>query len=259
MLLAIDVGNTQTVVGLYDGDRLVEHWRTASVRGQTADELAVALRGLLAVRGRGFGDVTATVASSGVPQLAEALRQAASVHLGHEALIVGPATDTGLELRVENPPEVGSDRIANCVAALSLAGGPLVVVDFGTAINFDAVSADGAFLGGAIAPGLQVAVEALGERAARLFQIELRAPDRAIGRTTAENMQSGAIFGYAGLVDGLVRRFAAELGGDPTVFATGGLAAVVASHCETVDRVEPWLTLEGLRLIWQRAGGIGRA
>jgi len=259
VLLAIDVGNTQTVVGLYDGDRLVEHWRTASVRGQTADELAVALRGLLAVRGRGFGDVTATVASSGVPQLAEALRQAASVHLGHEALIVGPATDTGLELRVENPPEVGSDRIANCVAALSLAGGPLVVVDFGTAINFDAVSADGAFLGGAIAPGLQVAVEALGERAARLFQIELRAPDRAIGRTTAENMQSGAIFGYAGLVDGLVRRFAAELGGDPTVFATGGLAAVVAPHCETVDRVEPWLTLEGLRLIWQRAGGIGRA
>ena len=255
MLLAIDVGNTQTVVGLYDGDRLVDHWRTASVRGQTADELAVALRGLLAVRGRSFGDITATVASSGVPQLAEALRQAATVHLGHEALIVGPATDTGLELRVENPPEVGADRIANCVAALSLAAGPLVVVDFGTAINFDAVSADGAFLGGAIAPGVQVAVEALGERAARLFQIELRPPERAIGRTTAENMQSGAIFGYAGLVDGLVRRFTAELGGRPSVIATGGLATVVAPHCDTVDRVEPWLTLEGLRLIWQRAGG----
>ncbi|HEX2588210.1 MAG TPA: type III pantothenate kinase [Gaiellales bacterium] len=255
MLLTIDVGNTQTVVGLYDGDRLAEHWRTASVRGRTADEVAVELQGLLAVRGRGFADVTATVASSGVPQLAEALRQAASVHLGHEALIVGPATDHGLELRVENPPEVGPDRIANCVAALALAGGPLVVVDFGTAINFDAVSADGAFLGGAIAPGLQVAVEALGERAARLFQIELRAPDRAIGRTTAENMQSGAIFGYAGLVDGLVRRFAAELGGRPSVIATGGLATVVAPHCDTVDRVEPWLTLEGLRLIWQRAGG----
>jgi type III pantothenate kinase len=254
VLLAIDVGNTQTVVGLYDGDRLAEHWRTASVRGQTADELAVALRGLLAVRGRSFEDVTATVASSGVPQLAEALRQAARIHLGHEALIVGPATDTGLELRVENPAEVGPDRIANCVAALALAGGPLVVVDFGTAINFDAVSADGAFLGGAIAPGLQVAVEALGERAARLFQIELRAPDRAIGRTTAENMQSGAIFGYAGLVDGIVRRFTGELGDGPTVIATGGLAAVVAPHCETVHRVEPWLTLEGLRLIWQRAG-----
>jgi type III pantothenate kinase len=259
VLLAIDVGNTQTVVGLYDDDRLVEHWRTASVRGQTADELAVALQGLLAVRGRRFADVTATVASSGVPQLAEALRQAASVHLGHDALIVGPGTDTGLELRVENPPEVGPDRIANCVAALALAGGPLVVVDFGTAINFDAVSADGAFLGGAIAPGLQVAVEALGERAARLFQIELRAPARAIGRTTAENMQSGAIFGYAGLVDGLVRRFGAELGGRAAVIATGGLAAVVAPHCETVDRVEPWLTLEGLRLIWQRAGGAGPA
>ncbi len=254
MLLAIDVGNTQTVVGLYDGDRLAEHWRTASVRGRTADELAVELQGLLAVRGRGFADVTATVASSGVPQLSEALRQAASTHLGHEALLVGPGVDTGLELRVDNPAEVGPDRIANCVAALALGGGPLVVVDFGTAINFDAVSADGAFLGGAIAPGLQVAVEALGERAARLFQVELRAPGRAIGRNTAENMQSGAIFGYAGLVDGLVRRFRAELDGAATVIATGGLSAVVAPHCETVDRVEPWLTLEGLRLIWERSG-----
>jgi type III pantothenate kinase len=254
VLLAIDVGNTQTVVGLYDGDRLAEHWRTASVRGRTADELAVDLSGLLAVRRRGFGDVTATVASSGVPQLAEALRQAARVHLGHEALIVGPDTDTGLELRVDNPAEVGPDRIANCVGALALHGGPLVVVDFGTAINFDAVSSDGAFLGGAIAPGLQVAVEALGERAARLFQIELRAPERAIGRNTAQNMQSGAIFGYAGLVDGLVRRFRAELGGEAAVIATGGLAAVVAPHCEGVDRVEPWLTLDGLRRIWERAG-----
>jgi type III pantothenate kinase len=254
VLLAIDVGNTQTVVGLYDGDRLADHWRTASVRGQTADELAVELQGLLAVRGRGFGDVSATVASSGVPQLAEALRQAARMHLGHEALLVGPDIETGLELRVENPAEVGPDRVANSVAALALQPGPLVVVDFGTAINFDAVSADGAFLGGAIAPGLQVAVEALGDRAARLFQIELRAPARAIGRTTAENMQSGAIFGYAGLVDGVVRRFRSELGGEAGVIATGGLAPVVAPHCETVDRVEPWLTLEGLRLIWERAG-----
>jgi type III pantothenate kinase len=229
VLLAIDVGNTQTVVGLYDGERLADHWRTASVRSQTADELAVELHGLLAVRGRSFADVTATVASSGVPQLAEALRQVAREHFGHEALLIAPGVRTGLELRVDSPH----------------------VVDFGTAINFDAVSADGAFLGGAIAPGLEVAVSALGERAARLFTVELRAPEHAIGRNTAENMQSGAIFGYAGLVDGLVRRFAVELGGTVGVIATGGLAPVVAPHCETIQRVEPWLTLEGLRLIWE--------
>jgi type III pantothenate kinase len=204
------------------------------------------------VRGRGFADVTATVASSGVPKLAEALRQTAREHFGHEALVVGPGVRTGIELRVDNPHEVGADRVANSVAALSIQPGPLVVVDFGTAINFDAVSADGAFIGGAIAPGLEVAVGALGERAARLFTVELRAPAQAIGRNTAENMQSGAIYGYAGLVDGLVRRFATELGGEVAVIATGGLAAVVVPHCETVDRVEPWLTLEGLRLIWER-------
>jgi type III pantothenate kinase len=253
VLLAIDVGNTQTVAGLYDGEALREHWRTASVRSQTADELAVELHGLLTVRGHGFGDITATVASSGVPQLAAALRQAARTHFGHEALVLGPGVDTGLELRVPRPEEVGTDRIANAVAALSLQAGPLVVVDFGTAINFDAVSSDGAFVGGAIAPGLEVAVKALGERAAALFRIELRAPERAIGVTTAENMQSGAIFGYAGLVDGLVRRFQAELGGGAGVVATGGLAEVMAPHCETIERVEPWLTLEGLRLIWERS------
>jgi type III pantothenate kinase len=251
VLLAIDVGNTQTVVGLYDGERLADHWRTASVRSQTADELAVELHGLLAVRGRSFADVTATVASSGVPQLAGALRQVARDHFGHEALLIAPGVRTGLELRVDSPHEVGADRVANSVAALAIQPGPLVVVDFGTAINFDAVSADGAFLGGAIAPGLEVAVSALGERAARLFTVELRAPEHAIGRNTAENMQSGAIFGYAGLVDGLVRRFAVELGGTVAVIATGGLAPVVAPHCETIQRVEPWLTLEGLRLIWE--------
>ena len=163
-----------------------------------------------------------------------------------------PGVETGLELRVPSPHEVGADRVANSVAALALQPGPLVVVDFGTAINFDAVSADGAFLGGAIAPGLEIATSALGERASALFGIELRAPERAIGRTTAENMQSGAIFGYAGLVDGLVGRFRAELGEDAGVIATGGLAGVVAPHCLTIDRVEPWLTLEGLRLIWLR-------
>ena len=153
MLLALDVGNTQTVVGLYDGELLRDHWRTTSVRSRTADELAVELAGLLAIRGRSFADVSATVASSGVPQIAVALAAMARAHFGHEALIVGPGIRTGLPLMVDNPHEVGSDRVANCVAALALRPGPLVVVDFGTAINFDAVSAAGEFIGGAIAPG----------------------------------------------------------------------------------------------------------
>ena len=251
MLLALDVGNTQTVVGLYDGELLRDHWRTTSVRSRTADELAVELAGLLAIRGRSFADVSATVASSGVPQIAVALAEMARAHFGHEALIVGPGIRTGLPLMVDNPHEVGSDRVANCVAALALRPGPMVVVDFGTAINFDAVSAAGEFVGGAIAPGLEVSVNALGERAARLFGIELATPPAAIGKNTAENMQSGAIFGFAGLVDGMVRRFAGELGG-LSVIATGGLAGLVTPHCETVDEVEPWLTLDGLRLIWER-------
>jgi type III pantothenate kinase len=252
VLLAIDVGNTQTVVGLYDGDRLVDHWRTASVRSQTADELAVELAGLLAVRGRSFADVDASVASSGVPQLAVELAGMARSYFGHEALILAPGVKTGLSLMVDNPHEVGPDRVANCVAALSLREPPLVVVDFGTAINFDAVSAAGEFVGGAIAPGVEVSMQALGERAARLFGIELRAPRAAIGRNTVENMQSGAIFGCAGLVDGLVGRIGEELGGGVRAVATGGLASVIAPHCSTIDAVEPWLTLEGLRLIWER-------
>ena len=251
MLLALDVGNTQTVVGLYDGGTLAEHWRTTSVRTHTADELAVELAGLLAIRGRSFADVSATVASSGVPQLADSLSEMARSHFGHEALVVGPGVRTGLPLLVDNPHEVGADRVANCVAALERHPGPLVVVDFGTAINFDAVSSAGEFVGGAIAPGLEVSVNALGERAARLFGIELATPPAAIGKNTAENMQSGAIFGFAGLVDGMVRRFASELG-RLSVIATGGLAGLVTPHCETVDEVEPWLTLDGLRLIWER-------
>jgi len=245
------VGNTQTVVGLYDGGTLAEHWRTTSVRTHTADELAVELAGLLAIRGRSFADVSATVASSGVPQLADSLSEMARSHFGHEALVVGPGVRTGLPLLVDNPHEVGADRVANCVAALERHPGPLVVVDFGTAINFDAVSAAGEFVGGAIAPGLEVSVNALGERAARLFGIELATPPAAIGKNTAENMQSGAIFGFAGLVDGMVRRFAGELG-SLSVIATGGLAGLVTPHCETVDEVAPWLTLDGLRLIWER-------
>jgi type III pantothenate kinase len=252
MLLALDAGNTQTVAGLYDGPDLVEHWRTTTVRTHTADELALELRGLLELRGRSLVDVTGLCLASGVPALTAEYAAVAHDRLGCRALVVGPGIETGVGMRVDSPDEVGPDRIANTAAAFARYGGPCVVVDFGTAINFDAVSAEGEFVGGAIAPGVQVATDALRDRAARLAKVELRAPERAIGLNTDTNMQSGAIFGFAGLVDGLVRRFRDELGGEAVAVATGGTAALVAPHCETVDHVEPLLTLEGLRLIWER-------
>ncbi len=252
MLLALDVGNTQTVVGLYDGEVLADHWRTTTVRTHTGDELAFMLVGLLELRGRALAAIDAIVVASSVPQLAVEYATMSRDHLGAEALVVGPGVRTGIALRVDNPLEVGPDRVANSVAAHARFGGPCIVVDFGTAINFDVVSAAGDFIGGAIAPGLQVALDALGDRAARLQKVELVAPARAIGTNTSTNVQSGAVFGWAGLVDGLVRRFRAELGSEATTVATGGLASLVAPHCETVEHVEPWLTLQGLRLIYER-------
>jgi type III pantothenate kinase len=257
VLLALDAGNTQTVAGLYDGGDVVEHWRTTTVRTHTADELALELRGLLELRGRTLADVTGLCLASGVPALTVEYAAVARDRLGCRALVVGPGVETGVGMQVESPDDVGPDRIANAAAAFERYGGPCVVVDFGTAINFDAVSAAGEFVGGAIAPGIQVATDALRDRAARLAKVELRAPERAIGLNTDTNMQSGAIFGFAGLVDGLVRRFRTELGGGATTVATGGMAALVAPHCETVDHVEPLLTLEGLRLIWERNPGDG--
>ena len=255
MLLAIDAGNTQTVAGLYDGARALEHWRTTTVRTHTADELALELRGLLELRGRALADVTGMCLACGVPALTIEYAAVAADRLGCPAVIVGPGIETGVGMRVDNPDEVGPDRIANAAAAFGRYGGPCVVVDFGTAINFDAVSAAGEFVGGAIAPGVQVATDALRDRAARLANVELRAPAQAIGTNTDTNMQSGAVFGFAGLVDGLVHRFRRELGGQAASVATGGMAALVAPHCETIDHVEPLLTLEGLRLIWERNAG----
>jgi type III pantothenate kinase len=241
------------VVGLYAGEELVDHWRITSVRSQTADELAVLLEGLLRLRGRRLADVAATVVSSTVPQLGSELSAMAQRHLGHEPVVVGPGVRSGLPLLVDSPHEVGPDRVANCVAAVERHGAPCIVIDFGTATTFDAVSAEGAFVGGAIAPGVEVAMEALHARAARLLSVELQAPGRAIGRNTVANMQSGAVFGSAGMVDALVERFRAELDAPsaPAV-ATGGLAGVIAPHCRTVARIEPWLTLEGLRLVYER-------
>ena len=255
MLLALDAGNTQTVAGLYDGAEVVEHWRTTTVRTHTADELALELRGLLELRGRGLADVSGLCLASGVPALTVEYAAVARERLRCPVVIVGPGVETGVGMVVDSPDDVGPDRIANAAAAFERYGGACVVVDFGTAINFDAVSAGGEFVGGAIAPGVQVATDALRDRAARLAKVELRAPEHAIGTNTDTNMQSGAIFGFAGLVDGLVRRFRHELGGAATSVATGGMAALVAPHCETIDHVEPLLTLEGLRLIWERNTG----
>jgi type III pantothenate kinase len=254
MLLAVDAGNTQTVAGLYEGSALVEHWRTTTVRTRTTDELAAELRAMLELRGRGLDAVSGVGLACGVPALVTVYAAIAD-HLGCDAVVVGPSVDPGIALRVDNPRDVGPDRVANAVAVHARHGGPAVVVDFGTAINLDAVSAEGDFVGGAIAPGLQIAVEALGRRAARLANVELRAPVKAIGTSTETNMQSGAVFGFAGLVDGLVRRFRSELGGAATVVATGGLAGIVAPHCQTVDHLDPWLTLDGVRIIWERQQG----
>ncbi len=251
MLLAVDVGNTQTVLGLYRGSALAEHWRLTTDPRRTTDELDVELAALLSRRG--LADVvTSSALSTTVPTLTHPWTSVLRRIGGAEPIVIGPGVRTGVPVRTDNPREVGPDRIANSVAAHAHHGGPCIVVDFGTSTNFDVVSADGEFLGGAIAPGVEISMEALYNRAARLVKVDLATPATAIGKSTVASMQSGAVFGFAGLVDGLVRRFAVELGGDIGVIATGGLAGLVVPHCETVDDVEPWLTLDGLRLIWSR-------
>lgn len=263
MLLAVDVGNTQTVVGLYEIDGvvppeksasegLVGHWRAATVPERTDDELMVLLSGFLELEGWDLtSEVEGVAVSSGVPRVTTALREMALRHLRLEPIVLGPGVKTGMPVRYENPREVGADRIANAVGAFDLYGGPTIVVDFGTGTTFDAISAEGEYLGGAIAPGIQISLDALFERAAALRAVELVEPRSVIGRSTMESLQSGAVFGYAAQVDGLVRRIEEELG-ECSVPATGGLAELISPYCETVERVEPWLTLHGLRLIWAK-------
>ena len=253
MLLAVDVGNTSSVVGLFDGELLAAEWRITT-RMRTADELDVTLRGLLASRDVSADTIDAGCLSTTVPPVQAAWEEVLERVAGTPPIVVGPGVKTGVPVRVQNPREVGPDRIANAAAVAYVAGAPAIVVDFGTATNFDVVAEDGAFIGGAIAPGLEVSMEALFARAARLGKVELIAPANAIGTATVDSLQSGAIYGFAGLVDGLVARLRVELGAlDCPVVATGGLAELIASHCTTITRVEPGLTLEGLRLIWLRA------
>ncbi len=252
MLLAVDIGNTQTHLGAFSDDALVEHWRFRTVSGATGDEIAERIAGLLALSQIEIGDVDAIVASSVVPPLGGQYEAMAARYFGAPCLSVGPGVKTGMAIRIDNPYEVGADRLVNAVAAYERIGGACVVVDFGTGINFDVVSAEGEYLGGAIAPGVEISLTALTERGARIGRIELGDPEAAIGKSTRGAIQSGVIFGFAGLIDGIARRIERELGGEPTMIATGGLANAIVPFCETIDEVDDLLTLTGLRLIWER-------
>ena len=252
MLLVVDVGNTQTHFGAFEGSELVQHWRFATVRDETADELGAKLANLLALRGMGFSDLAASIVSSTVPQLGAEWRVAGERYLGHETLVVGPGIRTGMPIRYENPREIGADRLVNAVAAYDRVGDACVVVDFGTAITFDPVSKTGEYLGGIIAPGVEISIEALTERAAALPKVDLVEPRTLIGKTTVDGIRSGVIYGFAGLVDAIVRRLRDELGEETPTIATGGLAGAIVPYTEEIDETDDLLTLTGLRLLWQR-------
>jgi len=246
VLLAIDVGNTQTVFGLFDGAELSEHWRIATEAHRTGDELGVLLRGFLDVDGLDGVCLSATV-----PSLLRSYEELAE-RAGFDLLIVGPGTRTGMPIRYEDPREVGPDRIANAVGARERYGAPCIVVDFGTSTNFDVVSPEGEYAGGVLAPGVEVSMDALFARAARLFKVDYAEPPTVIGKNTAASLQSGLVYGFAGQVDAIVERIRGELGVEAPAIATGGLADLIAPHSRTIERVDPWLTLEGLRLVWSR-------
>lgn len=253
MLLAVDVGNTQTHLGAFRDAALVEHWRFQTRAGATADELADRIAGMLALRDLGLGDLDAVALSSVVPPLAGEYARLAERYLDRPCLAVAPGIKTGMAIRIDNPSEVGADRLVNAVAAYERFHSACVVVDFGTGINFDAVSADGEYLGGAIAPGIEISLTALAERAARIPRIDLGEPGAAIGRSSRAAIQSGVVYGFAGLIDGVARRIEAELSdGAVSFIATGGLANAIVPFCETISEVDDLLTLTGLRLIWER-------
>lgn len=251
-LLAIDVGNTQTVVGLFDGEALIASWRLGSVARRTTDELAILMEGLFRVGGHRMSDVGRMVIASVVPPLGPTLEEMAKRYFGVRPLVIGPGTRTGISIKYDNPREVGADRIVNAVAGHHLYGGPLVIVDFGTAITFDAISSEGEYLGGAIAPGLGIALEALIDRTARLPRVETAVPPSVIGRNTVHSIQSGIAHGYRGLVREIVGRMKAELGKGAKVAATGGQSLVFSETEEIFDLFNPDLTLVGLRLIAER-------
>ena len=257
MLLALDVGNSNTVMGLFgraaSGDsQVVADWRITTPYRQTSDEVSVLLGTLFAMRGLKTSDVTGVAISSVVPPLDPTLRRICENTFNVRPFFVEPGVKTGVPVLTDNPNEAGADRIVNCVAAFDLLGGPSIVVDLGTATTFDVVSRKGEFLGGAIAPGLGISAEALFARAARLTRVEIKKPPKIIGTNTTDNIQIGLYYGYIGLVDGILERMIGELGPETRTVATGGLANLIAPDCRYVQRVEPMLTLNGLRLIWER-------
>ena len=258
VLLAIDVGNTNVTLGLFDypedgaAGLLAHHWRITTRREQTSDEVTITLRALFEQSGRSVTEISDGILSSVVPPLLPIWERVCEKLFDRDPLVVGPGIRTGMPVRYENPREVGADRIVNSVAAYEMLGGPVIAVDFGTATTFDCVSAQGEYLGGAIFPGIQIAMDALFQRTALLHRVELARPRSAIGKTTTGALQSGLLFGYAGMVDAMVERIRAELGGEARVIATGGLASRVASETATIERVEPFLTLEGLRILFEK-------
>jgi type III pantothenate kinase len=254
VLLAVDVGNTQTHLGMFRDDELVEHWRFATVRFATADELATVVASLLGLRGLSFAEVEAAIVSSVVPTLAHEYEQLMERYLDGKGALVGPGLKTGMPIRIDTPQELGPDRLANAVAAYERVGGACIAVDFGTAINYDVVSSAGEYLGGVISPGIEISLEALAARAARLPRVDIEEPRHAIGKGTKEAIQSGVVYGFAGQVDGIVSRLREELGEEATTIATGGYAAAIVPSCDQVDEVDDLLTLTGLKLIWERNG-----
>lgn len=264
ILLVIDVGNTNVSLGVYDYDepeidgagkssaRLSQHWRVSTHREQTSDELVISLTALFGSENRRTQEITHVILSSVVPPVVPIWERVSSKLFGQPPQIVGPGMRTGMPIRYENPHEVGADRIVNAVAALELFGGPVIAVDFGTATTFDCISGQGEYLGGVICPGIHISMEALFERAAKLHRVEIARPKSVIGRTTTGALQSGLLYGYAGLVDSMVVRIRGELGADARVVATGGLARRIAAESKEIERVVPFLTLDGLRILFEK-------
>lgn len=251
MLLAIDIGNSNVVTGIFEDERLKATWRLGTDVHKLADEYAAVFLNLLPLRGLAFTDIEHAIISSSVPPLVTVFEELCQRYFDVSPLVVGSGIKTGVRISIDNPREVGADRVVNAAAAHRLYGGPLIVIDFGTATTLDAVSEEGDYLGGVIAPGIEISAEALFEHAAKLPRVEMVRPQKAIGRNTVSAMQSGIIFGYVGLIEGIVARMRRELGGTAKVIATGGLADIIASETDVVDALEPDLTLVGLRLIYE--------
>src|SRR3954470_18115342 len=252
MLLAVDVGNTQTHIGVFDGEDLRRDWRVGTIPSAAARGIPAAVSPLLALDELSFGSLDGAIVSTVVPQLGPEYEALTERHMGQPCLLVGPSLKTGMSILVDHPHELGADRLVNAVAAHAKVNGACVAVDFGTSTNFDVVSGAGEYLGGVIGPGVEISMQALTARAAKLPRIDLSEPKAAIGKDTTTAIQSGFAYGFAGLVDGINRRLAKEVDEEATFIATGGLARTIAPHCETIDEIDPLLTLTGLRLIWER-------